>query len=196
MEILTVLFFLNIKLSFFLKFHLYFLGYVERLISDAIRHGDKHAETMEMANYWIEEKQLVHKLFKVLVPRFQNTSSSYTRMLNAPIPHATPEDSYHYFRSVIELRGNPFPPLIKSGIDNKLLIQNVLLDEAKKEFRTAKYAEIAMDLEAKAIAETKRINPSESRDSVAIEDQVELNSSGDKVADVNEATCEKSSEPK
>lgn len=117
-------------------------------------------------------------------------------MLNAPIPHATPEDSYHYFRSVIELRGNPFPPLIKSGIDNKLLIQNVLLEEAKKEFRTAKYAEIAMDLEAKAIAETKRINPSESIDSVAIEDQVELNSSGDKVADVNEATCEKSSEPK
>ncbi|KAL1461064.1 hypothetical protein WDU94_012996 [Cyamophila willieti] len=125
-------------------------GYAERLISDAIRHGDTHKETMEMADYWIEEKNLVHKLFKVLVPRFQNTSSSYTRMLNAPIPHATPEDSHPHFRSVIELRGNPFPPLIQSAVDNRLLIQNVLLEEAKKEYRAAKYAEIAQDLESRA----------------------------------------------
>uniref|UniRef100_A0A8D8V5M2 Large ribosomal subunit protein bL17m n=1 Tax=Cacopsylla melanoneura TaxID=428564 RepID=A0A8D8V5M2_9HEMI len=125
-------------------------GYAERLISDAIRHGDTHQETMEMADYWIEEKNLVHKLFKVLVPRFQNTSTSYTRSLNAPIPHATPESSLPYFRSVIELRGNPFPPLVPNPVDNRLLIQNVLLDEAKKEYRAAKYAEIAQDLESKA----------------------------------------------
>gem|GEM_PF-6024949 len=55
-----------------------------QLISDAIRHGDCHKETMEMADYWITEKQLVHKLFKVLVPRYQDCPVSYTRMIKAP----------------------------------------------------------------------------------------------------------------
>ena len=39
---------------------------------------------MEMADYWLEEKQLVHKLFKVLVPRYENFKSSYTRLILAP----------------------------------------------------------------------------------------------------------------
>lgn len=32
-------------------------------------YGDKHKHTMEMADWWLEDKSLVHKLFKVLVPR-------------------------------------------------------------------------------------------------------------------------------
>ncbi|GLH00014.1 39S ribosomal protein L17, mitochondrial [Gryllus bimaculatus] len=44
-------------------------GYAERLISEAIRYGDCHRTTMELADFWLLEKQLVHKLFKVLVPR-------------------------------------------------------------------------------------------------------------------------------
>ncbi|XP_008487879.1 39S ribosomal protein L17, mitochondrial [Diaphorina citri] len=129
-------------------------GYVERLISDAIRHGDTHKETMDMADFWIEEKNIVHKLFKVLVPRFQNTTVSYTRAYNAPIPHATPEKSDLSFHSVIELRGNPFPPLVQRAVDSRLHIQNVLLDEAKKEYRAQKYAEIAQDLESRANADS------------------------------------------
>jgi hypothetical protein len=38
---------------------------------------------MEMADYWLVEKQLVHKLFKVLVPRYSNYTTAYTRLLRA-----------------------------------------------------------------------------------------------------------------
>ncbi|KAF6212462.1 hypothetical protein GE061_012985 [Apolygus lucorum] len=55
-------------------------GYAERLISDAILLGDKDRSMREMAEHWLEEKQMVHKLFKVLVPRFENSTASYTKI--------------------------------------------------------------------------------------------------------------------
>ncbi|KAG8229893.1 hypothetical protein J437_LFUL009757 [Ladona fulva] len=110
-------------------------GYAERLISDAVRHGDNHAETMQMANYWLLEKQLVHKLFKVFVPRYQNSTQSYTRMINAPRPF--PGDTYK--RAVLELKGNPFPSLTPDQSHNRNLIHNVLLEEARKEYLASKF---------------------------------------------------------
>jgi large subunit ribosomal protein L17 len=56
---------------------------------------------MELADYWILEKQLIHKLFKVLVPRFENCPVSYTRMYRAPRPYP----GQKYKRAVLELRG-------------------------------------------------------------------------------------------
>lgn len=94
---------------------------------------------MEMANYYILEKQYVHKLFKVLVPRFENCPVSYTRMYRA----AKPYPGENRAKAVMELRGHPFPSLIPDTFKNRNLIQNVLLDEAKKEYRRAKYAEMA-----------------------------------------------------
>lgn len=55
-----------------------------KLISDAIRYGDTHKHTMEMADFWLEEKQLIHKLFKVLVPRYENFPTAYTRLVLGP----------------------------------------------------------------------------------------------------------------
>lgn len=98
---------------------------------------------MEMADYWLLEKQLVHKLFKVLAPRFQNYNVSYTRMLKAPKPYP----GLHYDRAVLELKGNPYPPLTPDLNVNRNLIHNVLLDEAKKAYRTEKYAQIAAKIE-------------------------------------------------
>lgn len=72
-----------------------------QLISEAIRHGDTHKPTMEMADYWIEEKQLIHKLFKVLVPRYTDYKTSYTMLYRAP--KAYPDVVYP--RSVLELKG-------------------------------------------------------------------------------------------
>ncbi|XP_046383139.1 39S ribosomal protein L17, mitochondrial [Ischnura elegans] len=112
-------------------------GYAERLISEAIRHGDSHQQTMEMANFWLMEKQLIHKLFKVFVPRFQNSNQSYTRMLNAPRPY--PGEKFK--KSVLELRGNPFPSLTPELGYNRNLLHNVLLEEARKEFRATKLTE-------------------------------------------------------
>uniref|UniRef100_A0A146LZ32 Large ribosomal subunit protein bL17m n=2 Tax=Lygus hesperus TaxID=30085 RepID=A0A146LZ32_LYGHE len=113
-------------------------GYAERLISDAIRLGDKDPSMMETADYWLEEKQMVHKLFKVLVPRFENSTASFTKVYRAPGRFYPTSDT----RTVIELRGHPFPPLTKDLSNNRNLLHNVLLDAAKREFRKQQYEKI------------------------------------------------------
>ncbi|KAL1509147.1 hypothetical protein ABEB36_003932 [Hypothenemus hampei] len=118
--------------------------YTERLISDAIRYGDCHKTTMEMADYWLIEKQLVHKLFKVLVPRFENYNIACTRIFYVPRNMTDPR----YSKAVLELRGNPYPSLVRDTSSNKNLIHNILLEEAKKAYRTKKYAEIAAKIDA------------------------------------------------
>lgn len=96
---------------------------------------------MEMADYWLVEKQLVHKLFKVLVPRYENYEISFTKMFNAPNLNTDGNDFYK--KAILELRGNPYPPLVPDYSSNRNLIHNVLLDEAKKAYRAQKYKEIA-----------------------------------------------------
>ncbi|XP_050442583.1 39S ribosomal protein L17, mitochondrial [Adelges cooleyi] len=118
-------------------------GYAERLISEAIRHGDTHKPTMEMADFWIEEKQLIHKLFKVLVPRYVDYNTSYTMLYRAP--KAYPEIVLP--GSVLELKGNPFPSILPLQSDKRNFIHNVLLDEAKKAYRAEKYEEITKSLD-------------------------------------------------
>lgn len=56
---------------------------------------------MDMANFWISEKQLVHKLFKVLVPRYQDYTISFTKLHKAP--NIYPGNPYE--RAILELRG-------------------------------------------------------------------------------------------
>lgn len=99
---------------------------------------------MELADYWLLEKQLVHKLFKVLVPRFENSNISYTRMFKAPRDYP----GIYYRKSVLELRGNPYPVLTQDNSQNRNLLHNVLLDEARKEFRREKLAVLANKLAA------------------------------------------------
>lgn len=111
------------------------------MISDAIRHGDTHAETMEFANYYILEKQYIHKLFKVLVPRFREMPVSYTRMYKAPGKYPTQQR----VRAVLELRGHPFPPMKPDMNSNRNLIHNILLAGARKEYRLEKYEKLAAE---------------------------------------------------
>jgi large subunit ribosomal protein L17 len=110
--------------------------------------------TMEMADYWIMEKQLVHKLFKVFVPRFQNCNVSYTRMYKAPREYP----GMPFKRAVLELRGNPYPSLFMNHTPDKNLLHNILLDEAKKDYRKQKYGEMAEKL-AEKVAEVKISEP-------------------------------------
>lgn len=95
-----------------------------------------------MAEFWILEKQLVHKLFKVLVPRLQPCPITYTRMYRAPKVYP----GKPYPLAVLELRGHPYPSLTPDTTRNRNLIQNVLLDEAKKEYRREKYEQMAKQL--------------------------------------------------
>lgn len=132
-----------IKYYYFKYTNIFNLKFLQ-LISDAIRYGDKHRTTMEMADFWLQEKQLVHKLFKVLAPRYENYDVSYTRMYKAPKTYPGPVLP----KAVLELRGNPYPSLITNTHSNRNLIHNVLLDEAKKDYRAKKYAEIAQKVAA------------------------------------------------
>lgn len=94
---------------------------------------------MEAADFWLLEKELVHKLFKVLVPRYENSNTAFTRMYRAP----RPDYGRNYEMAVLELRGNPYPALVNKQAHNRLLIQNILLDAAKYDYRQAKYSEMA-----------------------------------------------------
>ncbi|KYQ50102.1 39S ribosomal protein L17, mitochondrial [Trachymyrmex zeteki] len=114
-------------------------GYVDQLIFEAIRHGPEHKETMDLANFWILEKQLMHKLFKVLVPRYQNYTTSFTKLHKAPNIYPT----IHYDRAILELRGNIYPSVEQYNQYEQNLLHNLLLNAAKKEFRMEKYKEIA-----------------------------------------------------
>lgn len=60
-----------------------------------------HAETMELADFWILEKQYIHKLFKVLVPRYQNYDSAYTKLHKLQLDYP----GNHWKKAVLELRG-------------------------------------------------------------------------------------------
>ncbi|XP_076657271.1 mitochondrial ribosomal protein L17 [Halictus rubicundus] len=117
-------------------------GYAEQLISEALRHGPEHKETMEMANFWLLEKQLVHKLFKVLVPRFQNCTTSYTKLHKAPTIY--PGNPYE--RAVLELRGNVYPSVEQYDPHQSMSLHNILLNAARKEFEMEKYKEIAANI--------------------------------------------------
>ncbi|KAK3908007.1 39S ribosomal protein L17, mitochondrial [Frankliniella fusca] len=132
-------------------------GYAERLISEAVRHGPQCPETMEMADWWLEEKQLIHKLFKVLVPRYQHYPSSFTNFYRAPFwyfsdgfqsqlnekyPDREINETIPAFRTVsypkglLELKGNPYPPIFRTNVTNPRSIQNVLLSSAKDFFKS------------------------------------------------------------
>ncbi|NWR60879.1 RM17 protein, partial [Bucorvus abyssinicus] len=107
-------------------------GYAERLIEYA-KLGDTNERAMRMANFWLTEKDLIHKLFKVLAPRFQPHPGSYTRMLHIP-------NRDHLDRAkmaVIELKGNPFPPLICPRRDTEKTLLNQLLKGYREDVQRA-----------------------------------------------------------
>lgn len=125
---------------------------------------------MDIADYWLLEKQLVHKLFKVLAPRFDNFQVSYTRMYKAPREYPGTE----FKRAILELRGNPYPPVKPDYSQNRGFIHNVLLDEAKKQYRQEKYAEIA----AKLTAGDSKVEPKLNEAAVSDIEKVENSNSG------------------
>ncbi|KAM4568201.1 large ribosomal subunit protein bL17m [Fundulus diaphanus] len=102
--------------------------YAEKLIEYA-KKGDTDEKAMKMASFWLTEKDLVPKLFKVLAPRFENQSTSYTRM--ARIPNR--ENLDRAKMAVLEYKGNPFPPLYPAKKENELTLINQLLKGYREE---------------------------------------------------------------
>ncbi|KRX74116.1 39S ribosomal protein L17, mitochondrial [Trichinella sp. T6] len=132
--------------------------YAERLIQLAIEYGDCHKPTMETCDYWIEEKELIHKLFKDLVPRFENCKSSYTLLHRLPDKYEKLDNNNWKFTApyILELKGNPYPPVPdgKHLHENSLL--NVLLREAGKKFYSERRkATTSTDLDVQTTTFTK-----------------------------------------
>lgn len=65
--------------------------------------------------------------------------------------HKIPRDypGSHFKKAVLELRGNVFPELHQNNPHQANLIHNVLLEEARKEFRLEKYKQLAESLNSK-----------------------------------------------
>nr|XP_046256153.1 39S ribosomal protein L17, mitochondrial [Scatophagus argus] len=102
--------------------------YAEKLI-DYAKKGDTDEKAMKMASFWLTEKDLVPKLFKVLAPRFDSQSSNYTRM--ARIPNRTNLDRAKM--AVLEYKGNPFPALYPVRKNSELSLVNQLLKGYREE---------------------------------------------------------------
>ncbi|XP_030249428.1 large ribosomal subunit protein bL17m [Sparus aurata] len=96
--------------------------YAEKLV-DYAKKGDTDEKAMKMASFWLTEKDLIPKLFKVLAPRFETHSNGYTRM--ARIPNRQNLDRAKM--AVLEYKGNPFPPLFPVKKENELTLINQLL---------------------------------------------------------------------
>ncbi|XP_019948419.1 large ribosomal subunit protein bL17m [Paralichthys olivaceus] len=102
--------------------------YAEKLV-DYAKKGDTDEKAMKMASFWLTEKDLVPKLFKVLAPRFETQSKGYTRM--AQIPNRQNLDRAKM--AVLEYKGNPFPPLFPAKKENELTLINQLLKGYREE---------------------------------------------------------------
>uniref|UniRef100_A0A8C7EDP4 Large ribosomal subunit protein bL17m n=1 Tax=Nothoprocta perdicaria TaxID=30464 RepID=A0A8C7EDP4_NOTPE len=100
---------------------------------DYAKRGDSDEQAMRMADFWLTEKDLIHKLFKVLAPRYQPHPGKYTRMLQIPN-----RDSLDRAKmAVIELKGNPFPPLIRPQPDSERTLLNQLLKGYREDVKRA-----------------------------------------------------------
>ncbi|XP_001232103.1 39S ribosomal protein L17, mitochondrial isoform X2 [Gallus gallus] len=90
-------------------------GYAERLI-DYAKRGDTDERAMRMADFW-------------LTPH----PGSYTRMLHIPN-----RDSLDRAKmAVIELKGNPYPPLIRPRRDSEKTLLNQLLKGYREDAQRA-----------------------------------------------------------
>ncbi|XP_026083144.1 39S ribosomal protein L17, mitochondrial-like [Carassius auratus] len=102
--------------------------YAEKLI-DYAKKGDTNEKSMKMADFWLTEKDLIPKLFKVLGVRFENQTGGYTRM--ARIPNRENLDCAAM--AVLEYKGHPFPPLFPMKHVSELNMLNQLLKACREE---------------------------------------------------------------
>ncbi|KAK2844822.1 hypothetical protein Q5P01_011481 [Channa striata] len=102
--------------------------YAEKLI-DYAKKGDTDEKSMKMASFWLTEKDLVPKLFKVLAPRFETHTDGYTRMVRIP----NRDNLDRAKMAVLEYKGNPFPPLYPVKKENELTLINQLLKGYREE---------------------------------------------------------------
>jgi len=112
-------------------------GYAERLIAEAARHGPTHRRTMDIAQFWVTDRDTLRKLFEEIVPRYHGSQMSYTKMYKAPsgYKHETSKGRPSDDMAILELRNNILVPVAPRLRPTRNWISNVLLEEARKEHR-------------------------------------------------------------
>uniref|UniRef100_A0A915PQA5 Large ribosomal subunit protein bL17m n=1 Tax=Setaria digitata TaxID=48799 RepID=A0A915PQA5_9BILA len=100
--------------------------YAERLLQFGIFRGPEDPYTKEMVDWWIMEGDIREKFFEVYVSRFQGQKGPFTSLY---FIQDDPSEG-QYDRGVIELKGNPYPPIITQKMDYSHNLLNVLLKNA------------------------------------------------------------------
>jgi len=155
--------------------------YTELLLQIAIANGDRHRPTMELVDFYIKDKDLIPKIFQVLVPRFVGGTASHGGPSSDMSPSPTslslptrftdfynlPPENMRYIRQehnrqivmrgVLELRGHPWPSVVPRRRDRSGLITNVLLRAAKASKEEAKRKKAIESVKAKVGAVTESL---------------------------------------
>nr|AFM88700.1 39S ribosomal protein L17, mitochondrial precursor [Callorhinchus milii] len=105
--------------------------YAEKLI-DYAKKGDTDDRAMKMANFWLTEKDLLPKLFRVLAPRFAARGSGYVDLHRIP----NRENLDRAKMAVVEFKGNPFPPIPSGRRDSDRSLVNQLLRGYREDVQT------------------------------------------------------------
>nr|XP_039250798.1 39S ribosomal protein L17, mitochondrial-like [Styela clava] len=105
--------------------------YAIRLI-DIAKYGPENTYCKDMVEFWTDgDEEVKNKLFNILVPRYKNQQGKYTRLAMLPLWH---NKDQLLRMSVLELKGNPLPPLpVKE--ENPYSLQNVLIAAAKNDWK-------------------------------------------------------------
>uniref|UniRef100_F1LDP7 Large ribosomal subunit protein bL17m n=1 Tax=Ascaris suum TaxID=6253 RepID=F1LDP7_ASCSU len=110
--------------------------YMERLLQLGIFRERDDPYMNEMVDWWLIEGDLREKFFDVLVPRFAHDPGPYTALYRLPNERLESyirkkRIFYNIFKiGVLELKGNPFPPVVAEPEDHSNSLLNVLMKNA------------------------------------------------------------------
>ncbi|KAK5979811.1 Mitochondrial Ribosomal Protein Large [Trichostrongylus colubriformis] len=109
--------------------------YVERLIQLGVERGEHDEYTTEMMEWWLLEPDLITKMHNVIVPRFTNREAPFTSIYRLPTQRLQSTMGINpkwrrYDIAVLEIDGNPFPPVLGEKPDNSWSLLNVLLRDS------------------------------------------------------------------
>lgn len=110
--------------------------YLERLIQLGVERGENDEYTAEMMEWWLPEVDLIEKMHRVIVPRFVNKEAPFTSIYRLPDQRLQQytmgkiERWKRYEIAVLEIDGNPFPPVLGEKPDKSSSLLNVLLRDS------------------------------------------------------------------
>ncbi|KHJ88243.1 hypothetical protein OESDEN_11966 [Oesophagostomum dentatum] len=110
--------------------------YLERLIQLGVERGENDDYTTEMMEWWLPESDLITKMYKVIVPRFIDKEGPFTSIYRLPdqrlLVYRTGRNERwkRYELAVLEIDGNPFPPILGEQDSKSSSLLNILIKDS------------------------------------------------------------------